>query len=83
MYSWFRDQVLHPHETQHSFEEITKIFDEINYKIVSTSINRFDKISKLQDIFEEEKKLEKYSIQKIKNKEYYPGFFITIGKKTV
>jgi len=44
-------------------------------------------LKKLQDIksFEEiisnEKKLIYYAEDKIKNNEYYPGFFITIGKK--
>jgi hypothetical protein len=37
------------------------------------------------DVFDvkidEEKKLELYSKQKLEQKEYYPGFFITIGKK--
>ena len=81
MYSWFRDQVLHPYETQHSFEEILKIFKMINYNIISTSINRFNKIKNFRDIIDEEKKLELYSKQKLEQKEYYPGFFITIGKK--
>ena len=61
MYSWFRDQVLHPYETQHSFEEILKIFKMINYNIISTSINRFNKIKNFRDIIDEEKKLELYS----------------------
>ena len=26
LYSWFRDQVLHPHETQHTFEEMLSFF---------------------------------------------------------
>ena len=81
MYSWFRDQVLHPYETQHSFEEILKIFKMINYNIISTSINKFNKIKNFSDIVDAEKKLELYAKQKLKQKEYYPGFFITIGKK--
>jgi len=81
MYSWFRDQVLHPHETQHSFEEIIPIFKSINYEIIATSINKFKKIYNFDTIIREEKKLESYSEEKIKKKEYYPGFFITIGKK--
>ena len=81
MYSWFRDQVLHPHETQHSFEEIIPIFNSINYKIISTSINKFKKIQDFSKIIAMEKELESYSADKIKKKEYFPGFFITIGKK--
>ena len=82
LYSWFRDQVLHPHETQHTFEEVKNIFDSINYTVSSTSINKFKKINKFSDIINDEKKLKNYSEIKIKKKEYYPGFFITIAKKT-
>ena len=31
IYSWFRDQVLHPHETQHTFEEISKVLIDVSY----------------------------------------------------
>ena len=82
LYSWFRDQVLHPHETQHTFEEIKNIFDSINYTMSLTSINKFKKINKFSDIINDEKELKNYSEMKIKKKEYYPGFFITIAKKT-
>ena len=44
IYSWFRDQVLHPHETQHTFEEISKLLINLDYEILSTSINKFEKI---------------------------------------
>lgn len=83
IYSWFRDQVLHPHETQHTFEEMISIFNSINYDIISTSINKFQKIDDYKKIIQKEKELELYSQKKIKNKEYYPGFFITIGKKNI
>jgi 2-polyprenyl-3-methyl-5-hydroxy-6-metoxy-1,4-benzoquinol methylase len=81
IYSWFRDQVLHPHETQHTFEEISEILIETGYTISSTSINKFKKIKNLKDIFPLEKNFFNYSINKIKNNEYFPGFFITTGKK--
>ena len=74
LYSWFKDQVLHPHETQHTFKEIVTIFKSINYKIVSTSIDRFKKIDNLHSLFEMEKKLEDYGAKKLEKKEYFPGF---------
>ena len=83
LYSWFRDQVLHPHETQHTFEELIKIFKTTKYKILSTSINKFKDIKSFEEIISNEKKLTYYAEKKIKNSEYYPGFFITIGKKTL
>ena len=81
LYSWFRDQVLHPHETQHTFEELVNIFQIIEYEILSTSINKFQDIKSFDEIISSEKKLIYYAEDKIKNNEYYPGFFITIGKK--
>ncbi len=81
LYSWFRDQVLHPHETQHSFEEISKVLTKEGYSILSCSINRFNKIQNLEEVFSLEKEQYQYSLNKIKNCEYFPGFFITIAKK--
>tara|TARA_Y100000590_G_scaffold442869_1_gene571539 strand:+ start:501 stop:1331 length:831 start_codon:yes stop_codon:yes gene_type:complete len=81
LYSWFRDQVLHPHETQHTFEELIEIFKFSKYQIISTSINKFQTIKSFKEIVYDEKKLISYSENKIKNNEYYPGFFITVGKK--
>ena len=41
MLSWFRDQVLHPHETQHSYEEIEALLNEEGFVVERTSINGF------------------------------------------
>ena len=81
LYSWFRDQVLHPHETQHSFEEISTVLIKGGYNILSCSLNRFNKIKNLEDVISLEKEQYQYSLNKIKNCEYFPGFFITIAKK--
>jgi hypothetical protein len=53
--SWFRDQVLHPHETLHTIEEIIQLLPEIDCRLVSTSINRFKSIKDQQKLIEEEK----------------------------
>jgi SAM-dependent methyltransferase len=83
IYSWFRDQVLHPHETQHSLSEILPIFIENNYKVYKTSLNKFQKIKSISDIVKQEKKWYNYGVEKIKKYQYFPGFFITIGKKNL
>lgn len=80
LYSWFRDQVLHPHETQHTFEEIHNFFSNTKFKIISTSINNFEQIKNYEEIFEKEKKLKDYSEKKLANQEYFPGFFIVCAK---
>ena len=78
--SWFRDQVLHPHETQHTFQEISEIFINNNFDIISTSINRFEKIKSLADLYEIEKSYREISLEKIKKKEYFPGFFVVVAQ---
>ena len=81
LYSWFRDQVLHPHETQHTFEELIPIFKSAGYNVISTSINNFKKIEDVNEIIRNEKNLCYVAKEKLKIKEYFPGFFITIGEK--
>ncbi len=79
--SWFRDQVLHPHETQHTYNEITPILRQCGYEIISTSINNFDKINSDEEIINSEKGLYGYGLKKMEEKKYFPGFFIIVGKK--
>lgn len=81
--SWFRDQVLHPHETQHTLSEVINIFELNNIKFTGTSINHFEKDEKFTDILNKEHELYKYGKKKIQNKIYYPGFFIVVGEKDV
>lgn len=83
LYSWFRDQVLHPHETQHTFQEISKVLHSINFSIISTSINKFEKINSQKEIIEMEKEYFEISKKKIQNSEYFPGFFIICAKNNV
>ena len=78
--SWFRDQVLHPHETQHTLKEVSAIFKNNNFEIISTSINKFEKFNYLEDLFELEKSYEKISYEKLEKKEYFPGFFIVVAR---
>jgi 2-polyprenyl-3-methyl-5-hydroxy-6-metoxy-1,4-benzoquinol methylase len=81
IYSWFRDQVLHPHETQHTFYEISKLLIKEGFEINSTSINKFKKIKNLKHIYDEEKKYSDIAEKKLKSFQYFPGFFIIIAKK--
>lgn len=83
-YSWFRDQVLHPHETQHTFEELNNWINEINFKIVSTSINKYKNISRYrtEDLLKIEKTYENISYEQNVNKlKFMPGFFTLCAKR--
>jgi len=79
--SWFRDQVLHPHETQHTLEMVCEVFDECGIDLVSTSINKFQPISSREALYEAEKTYLELGRQKLKEKTYFPGFFVALGKK--
>mgnify|MGYP000536552106 CR=1 FL=1 len=63
--SWFKDQVLHPKETQHTLAEILPIIKS-KYKIISTSLNKFEQIHNLEQIVEEEEKWFNSSLLKLK-----------------
>ena len=88
--SWFRDQVLHPHETQHSIKEVLEYLDSLNFKITFTSINKYEKIKfdkksgynmeQINNIYIKEKEMEKRSNEALAKKRYYPGFFTFLAE---
>lgn len=80
--SWFRDQVLHPHETQHTLLETSEVLTSMNMEIVSTSINRFQAIDNMNDLFEQEKQLEQVSRDRLASGSYYPGFFVVLARRS-
>ena len=67
--SWFRDQVLHPHETQHTMEEVDEILKDNNMKTIWSSIEG------------DEKLYEDVGRKKLLNNEYWPGFFTFLARK--
>ena len=79
--SWFRDQVMHPHETQHTIEEIIGLLEEINCGLISTSINKFEEISNVLSLVEMEKNLSQISKDRLREKKYFPGFFVFLIQK--
>ena len=79
--SWFLDQVLHPHETLHTIEEIIQLLPDLDCRLVSTSINRFKSIEDQQKLIEEEKAMHKISEQRLYEKKYFPGFFVFLLQK--
>ena len=81
LYSWFRDQVLHPHETQHTLKEITDVCAKSGARLVSTSINQFKKFDSESELFDREVEYEEVSKQRIAEGKYFPGFFTALYKK--
>ena len=68
--SWFRDQVLHPHETTHTMEEMTEVLNECGMTVVETSIK------------EKEETYYDQALERLKENKYCPGFFVFLAQRT-
>jgi 2-polyprenyl-3-methyl-5-hydroxy-6-metoxy-1,4-benzoquinol methylase len=79
--SWFRDQVIHPHETQHTLAEMLPILEETNMELISTSINRFEPIESIDEILKQEITYLDIAKERLKAKKYFPGFFVFLARK--
>jgi 2-polyprenyl-3-methyl-5-hydroxy-6-metoxy-1,4-benzoquinol methylase len=79
--SWFRDQVLHPHETQHTLRELFPVLEAAGMILISTSINGFARFDRVEELFAAEPNLEQVAAQRLTQNQYYPGFFVFLARK--
>ncbi len=80
--SWFRDQVLHPQETQHSLEEVMGWLDDAGFALLSTNLNGYDDVSDRANMIETEKTFEALSNQRNRIEgRYFPGFFTVLAQR--
>jgi len=79
--SWFRDQVLHPHETQHTLAEVLPVIMDAGMKLMSTSINNFAAITSFEELYAEERKLRDVAEQRLERNQYFPGFFVFLARQ--
>lgn len=79
--SWFMDQVMHPHETQHTLKEVVNVFEECGVKLEKTSVNNYNRIDNMNELFEMEKDLLQVGEKYLREGKYYPGFFYCKGIK--
>ena len=83
-YSWFRYQVLHPHETQHTLKEVKDWLYELDFDLKSTSINDYEPLknyseNKLDDM---EKDLQQKSyLNNVIKLSFTPGYFTICAQK--
>jgi len=78
--SWFRDQVLHPHETQHTLRELCEWFADSGLRLCSTSINRFAAIDDERQLFDLEAAYEERARRVLEDEgRYFPGFFTALA----
>lgn len=76
--SWFRDQVLHPHETRHTLREIVPVLEEQGMTLVSASTNNFAPFSSPRELYEMEPGFEDLARRRLKEGKYFPGFFVAL-----
>lgn len=67
--SWFRDQVLHPHETQHTLDEVKGLLASSGFEIQSTSIRG------------DERDYEAKARRALGRGRYFPGFFTVLARR--
>lgn len=80
--SWFRDQVLHPHETQHTLAELAPVLADCGLAVESTSINRFQPHDSIEELLRLEPELESAARERLAAGTYLPGFFIVLARRT-
>jgi len=81
--SWYRDQCLHPHETQWTLKEVLEWFGECGIQPLNTSLDQFSENPDWDRLVETEH--EQYELGRrrlIFEKKYFPGFFVVGGRKT-
>ena len=80
--SWFRDQVLHPHESLHTLREVDGWLREAGFELRSTSINAFEPFRRVDDLFELEPSLAEMSRRaNCVEGRAYPGFFTVLARR--
>lgn len=80
--SWFRDQVLHPHETSHTLLELLSIFDQLGLKLEATSINRFAPLPSRDALLAAERDMEQVARDALAKGRYFPGFFVVMAVRS-
>lgn len=79
--SWYRDQCLHPHETQWTAREVLTWFEEFGVEPLSTSLNRFAADPDWAQIAATEPQQEEIARTALTQGRFFPGFFTMLGRK--
>ncbi|MBI5057046.1 MAG: class I SAM-dependent methyltransferase [Nitrospirae bacterium] len=81
--SWYRDQCLHPHETQWTLKDVLEWFGECGIQPINTSLDHFSEDPCWDRLVETEH--EQYELGRRRllfEKKFFPGFFVVGGIKT-
>ncbi len=79
--SWFRDQVLHPHETQHTLAEVCGWLDVAGWELLGTSLNGNAPIGEREAVFalEAEFAARSHAANRVQGR-FFPGFFTVLAR---
>lgn len=78
--SWFRDQVQHPHETQHTLAELMPVLEAAGLALVATSLNGFAPVADLPALLAAEPRQREIATERLQQGRFYPGFFLVLAK---
>jgi len=82
LHSWFRDQVFHPHETQHTLREVVPWLSAAGLGLASTSINRFEPLGDLESLYALEDRYTELARRALEvERRYFPGFFTVLARR--
>jgi SAM-dependent methyltransferase len=80
--SWFRDQVLHPHESSHTLAEAAAWLADAGFRIERTSINGFRSFKRIDAVIAVERHYEELSRRaNLIDGRYFPGFFTVLARR--
>lgn len=79
--SWFRDQVLHPHETQWTLGELLTWFKQEGIAPHSTSLNHFSPDPDWSRVIAAEPEQADIARARLRERRYFPGFFTLLGRR--
>ncbi len=80
--SWFRDQCLHPHETQWTLADVLAWFERLGIAPLATSLDRFSDGPDWKRLVSDEKGQEQLARKRLfEERKFFPGFFVVWGRK--
>jgi carbamoyltransferase len=80
--SWFRDQVLHPHETQHTYEEVAPVLVEAGFEIVGASFDGYKPAPDFAKTVALEATWGRKAERALAKGRYFPGYFVIWARRS-
>ena len=79
--TWFRGQVLHPYETQHTLAEVADVLREEGFRIAATSFDNFKRHSDVASHISREHTWQQKAERALAKGRYFPGYFVVWAQR--